>query len=210
MQILAHRGFWQHPDERNSRAALNTAFRHGLGIETDIRDLNGKLVISHDMPRTGALQLDIMLDDYLKAEQPGCLALNIKADGLASTLKQMLCERNITHYFCFDMSVPDTLAYLQEDMPVAARLSEYESPGMLTDMAPFIWMDQFHPADLPANTLQHWLSAGKQVCLVSPELHGRAPESLWAALAEMPESVRRHPGLMLCTDFPERAGRTLA
>lgn len=209
MHILAHRGCWQHPDDRNSRAALNAAFRRGLGIETDIRDLNGEIVISHDMPRTGALQLKVLLDDYLMAGQPGCLALNIKADGLAPVLKQMLSERNITRYFCFDMSVPDTLAYLQAGLQVAARLSEYETPGLLTDMAPVIWLDSFHPADLWADNLQHWLSSAKQVCLVSPELHGRAPESLWTVLAKMPDSLRNHPGLMLCTDFPGRAGRKL-
>lgn len=210
MHILAHRGCWQHPDHKNTREALNTAFCRGFGIETDIRDLNGSLVISHDMPRTGALPLEVVLDDYLDAGQPGTLALNIKSDGLAIPLKHMLCERGINQYFCFDMSVPDTLACLRAGMTIAARQSEYESPGLLTDIAPVIWLDHFHTPRVSPDTVAGWLAAGKAVCLVSPELHGRSPDSVWAELAAMPVPVRCHPGLMLCTDFPDRAGRMLS
>ncbi|HBV9912392.1 TPA: phosphodiesterase [Klebsiella aerogenes] len=206
MHILAHRGCWQHPGEQNTRTALTTALHRGLGIETDIRDLNGTLVISHDMPHTGALPLEALLEDYLKADHPGYLALNIKSDGLALPLKQMLSERGIARYFCFDMSVPDTLTYLQADIPVAARISEYETPGRLTDISPVIWVDGFHTSELDMTQLNAWLSDGKLICLVSPELHGRPPEPLWSGLA----ALSHHDNIMLCTDFSQRAREYMA
>ena len=60
--ILAHRGFWTEPAEKNSREALERAFREGFGIETDIRDRNGALVVSHDPPvGDGLMSFDELL-----------------------------------------------------------------------------------------------------------------------------------------------------
>ena len=49
MKILAHRGAWNTSDEKNTVLAIKRAFCHGWGIETDVRDYCGKLVISHDI-----------------------------------------------------------------------------------------------------------------------------------------------------------------
>ncbi|EMJ5851796.1 hypothetical protein R5P12_003521 [Klebsiella aerogenes] len=210
MHILAHRGVWQHPEEKNTRKALNHAFRRGFGAETDVRDLNGELVISHDMPETGALPLETVLDDYRLAGQPGMLALNLKSDGLAVPLKQLLSQYGIHRYFCFDMSVPDTLACLQEGLIAAARVSEYEPEGKLSTLAAAIWVDGFTANPLNPEQLLRWLTQGKSVCLVSPELHGRAPAPFLDTLRALPEIVRSHPNLMLCTDFPASAQRGLS
>lgn len=210
MHFLAHRGLWRQADEKNTRQALCRAFQAGYGVETDIRDLDGELVISHDMPRRGALPLTVMLGDYTSAGRPGTLALNIKSDGLAVLLRQQLAVHEVTNYFCFDMSVPDTLPYLQETMPVAARLSEYEPEGLLSELADCLWWDAFSDRPLSVDRLQDWLSCGKRVCLVSPELHGRSPGGFWHQLAKLPEQVRRHPELMLCTDLPVQAKEILA
>ena len=51
MIILSHRGYWKLEEERNRAAAFQRSFDLGYGTETDIRDIQGKLVISHDMPR---------------------------------------------------------------------------------------------------------------------------------------------------------------
>ena len=45
------------------------------------------------------------------------------------------------------------------------------------------------------------LDDGESVCLVSPELHGREPDTLWQYL----HSLEDRSGLILCTDFPELA-----
>lgn len=205
MQFLAHRGKWLSHDEQNTQGALVNALKDGWGIETDIRDLNGELVISHDMPRTGTLSLTHFLDEYCLLHTQTMLALNIKSDGLTLLLKKLLNERGITQYFCFDMSVPDSLIYLRNDMPTAARLSEYEPENLLSDACSTLWVDGFHQLDLTPRQLSGWLDAGKQVCLVSSELHGRDPYPLWQQLVELPRETRLDPNLMLCTDHPAKA-----
>ncbi|EEU7820833.1 hypothetical protein ACPX04_001201 [Campylobacter upsaliensis] len=49
MQILAHRGFWREKNEQNTLASLAKAFEMGFGIETDLRDGGGNLLLSHDI-----------------------------------------------------------------------------------------------------------------------------------------------------------------
>lgn len=209
MHILAHRGVWKLTEDKNTRQAFIHAFTAGFGAETDIRDLNGELVISHDMPRQGALPLTVVLDDYAMAGQPGYLALNIKADGLTESVNQLLKSYGITNYFCFDMSVPDTLAYLHAGLVTAARLSEYEPEGLLSELAQVLWIDGFYDLCVSSTSLQGWLSNGKSVCLVSPELHGRHPVAMFQQLAALPDTIRRHPALMLCTDLPVEAREIL-
>ena len=48
MIVLAHRGYWENIFEKNSELSIKKAFDKGYGIESDIRDFNKKLVISHD------------------------------------------------------------------------------------------------------------------------------------------------------------------
>ena len=55
MQLIAHRGYWLDPKEKNTETAFVRALQHGFGIETDFRDLNGHLVISHDVPTHGVM-----------------------------------------------------------------------------------------------------------------------------------------------------------
>ena len=209
MQILAHRGVWDTPEEKNTRAALNRAFELGFGTETDVRDLNGQLVISHDMPTTGALPLETVLNDYKYAHQPGMLALNLKSDGLAINLKALLTKYDIHRYFCFDMSIPDTLACLRGGLVVAARISEYEPEGPLSAQSPVIWLDGFETNQLNVAQLNDWLTCGKTVCLVSPELHGRSASDFINEISTLPDSIRNHPALMLCTDYPVNIQRKM-
>lgn len=209
MKILAHRGNWRVDTEKNTRKAIQRAFMAGFGAETDIRDFDGELVISHDMPRKGALPFAAVLEDYAKAGQPGCLALNIKSDGLAMAVSQLLEVHGITNYFCFDMSVPDTLTYLHAGLVTASRLSEYEPEGLLSELTQVLWIDGFSDLCISVTRLQDWLDSGKQVCLVSPELHCRHPVALFHQLAALPDVLRRHPSLMLCTDLPVEAREIL-
>lgn len=50
IEILAHRGWWTSREDQNSLDALTRALTAGFGVETDIRDCAGRLVVSHDMP----------------------------------------------------------------------------------------------------------------------------------------------------------------
>jgi hypothetical protein len=202
MRLLAHRGIWSKSDEKNSLLALSVAFELGIGIETDIRDCKGTLVVSHDPPtKSGALHLEEVLDAYLKYPARPILALNIKADGLHAPLLATLRRHGIDNYFVFDMSVPDTLGYQRLQMPFAARISEYESETALSQNAQWIWLDGFHGEWFTSDSIRKWLDQGKRVAIVSPELHRRPHLQLWRQLI----AISSHPGIFLCTDFVSEA-----
>ncbi len=50
MRLFFHRMFWDNHSHKNFRLALISALDLGFGIETDICDFDGRLVISHDPP----------------------------------------------------------------------------------------------------------------------------------------------------------------
>lgn len=60
----------------------------GYGTETDIRDIQGKLVISHDMPQGNEITFEELLQIMDGRNLP--LALNIKADGMANEILQFV------------------------------------------------------------------------------------------------------------------------
>lgn len=200
MKLLCHRGDWSHKDERNALASLQCALQEGHGVETDIRDCDGSLVISHDMPMfNDALTLKQLLDVYVEVGKPGMLALNIKSDGLQVPIKKMLIEYGVTEYVVFDMSVPDTLGYIREEMTVAVRMSEYEDGKWLLDSVDTVWLDAFHTEWYDLDMMVSLLQSGKRVFIVSPELHGRPHQSLWNVLRKIPVPFENN--IFLCTDL---------
>jgi hypothetical protein len=210
MQFLSHRGYWQQPDEKNTEAAFNRSFQLGFGTETDVRDLDGQLVISHDPPRRGALPLGGILDLYLRQGRDVPLALNVKSDGIEGLLADELERRGIKNYFVFDMSVPDTLRYLRRGMCFYTRQSEHEPIPALYQASAGVWMDAFAGDWVGAANIAGHLAAGKSVCLVSPELHGRDPQRFWQQLGGWLVTGALgapvdHDRIMLCTDRPEHS-----
>lgn len=201
MIILSHRGYWKDLSEKNQPTAFNRSFSLGFGTETDIRDRNGDLVISHDMPGADAITLADMLDILGGRDLP--LALNIKADGLGRKLQSQLRARGLTQWFTFDMSVPETVVQIGLGMPVFSRASEYERRPVLYDQAIGIWLDGFLSDWFSPDDVAAFLQDGKRVAIVSPELHRRSHLGLWQRLREA--GLTDNPELMLCTDLPEDA-----
>ena len=201
MEIIAHRGFWLKPEEKNLFSSLVRALDQGYGIETDIRDKEGKLVISHDMPIGEQLYLEELFSYYHNNNCESCLALNIKSDGLAEELMSLITRFDIRNYFVFDMSVPDTLHYIKMQMNVYVRHSEVEVEPVLYDKTSGVWLDMFYDDWVTNKILNSHVSNNKGLCLVSPELHRRAFEPFW-------QKLRGFSGidkLMLCTDYPDKA-----
>jgi len=199
MNILCHRGYWKIPAEKNTPAAFKRGYELGLGTETDLRDLNGKLVISHDPPGLDA----ITFDDFLSMTPKTLfLALNVKSDGLAKEAIQSLKNHGHEAYAFFDMSVPDMRSYIRLGAPVAARLSEFEPwvDALMVD-APYIWLDAFQGDWYDSAYLTKLLATNKNILVVSSELHGRPKDTQWALL----DSFRHSDKLTLCTDLPEAA-----
>jgi glycerophosphoryl diester phosphodiesterase len=205
LEILAHRGWWHRPEEKNSHAALDRAFAAGYGIETDLRDCAGEIVVSHDMPQPGTMTFDGLLDLYLSYPTRPTLALNIKADGMAATIAERLTNRGITQYFVFDMSVPDTLGYLAKGMTVFTRHSEYETGSPLDERAGGIWLDAFERPFVAPDDINRVLGRGQVAALVSPELHRKPHEDAWRVWRDTFAAQSGDTRVMLCTDLPDRA-----
>lgn len=199
VRVLAHRGCWAERDERNTLAALTAALTQGDGVETDVRDLGGTLVISHDPPGHGALPLETFFAHYASLGATSCLALNIKSDGLAESLQRLLLRYAIRRYFVFDMSIPDTLGYLKSGLRVFARQSDLETQVPCYEACQGIWLDAFQHDWYSADTIVQHVNRGKEVAVVSPELHGRSPEGVWRMLRQLPEEVAQN--VLVCTDF---------
>jgi len=199
MKIISHRGFWQDKAEKNQRVAFERAVSMGFGIETDIRDSQGSLVISHDMPCGNEMLLTEFLEIVGDSSIP--LAMNIKADGLVSAFKITMETNHIKNWFAFDMSIPDMRGYLQQKLPVFTRQSDVETLPAYLEQSMGIWLDEFNSTWYNANHVNELLQKEKSVCIVSPELHGRDHQSVWDMLRPLAHS----PTLMLCTDFPDKA-----
>lgn len=200
MNILAHRGWWTHPDERNTLTAFERALAAGFGLELDVRDQNGRLVVSHDPPVGDTLDFATLLESFDRHGRPGPLAINVKADGLQALLAEMLKPLAPMEFFVFDMSVPDTLGYLSAGLPVFTRQSEYEPQPVFLDRAAGVWLDCFEGEWFDAAVIRGHAQAGRAVAVVSPELHKRSHLDAWAAWR-----AADGPGVMLCTDFPADA-----
>lgn len=204
MRYLCHRGYWNEVIGQNSLASFVAAFERGMGVETDVRDLDGDLVISHDPPRKGAIRFDELLETWSSFPNAGVMALNIKADGLAKPLREKLSKIDPEKFFFFDMSLPDTLHYIREGLPIFARHSEYERDIAFLRDARGVWMDCFQSnALISPSELGRIAQLGKQVAIVSPELHKRAHESYWNELKASELWSSDH--VLLCTDFPDQA-----
>ena len=203
MKILCHRGFWKKEEEKNTVSSIQRAFSEDMGIESDIRDINGKLVISHNPPVGNeplAEEIFRLMQEY---GDRYCFAINIKADGLTDLLARQLQEYKINNYFTFDMSVPQMLDYREKKLRYFTRQSEYEKQPVLYEDAAGVWTDAFEEDSwITEELILAHQRKGKIVCIVSPELHQREKERFWRRLCSFSIDWNQ---LLLCTDCPGEA-----
>lgn len=206
MLILAHRGFWNKKNPKNSLAAFGHAFELGCGIELDVRDFGRRLVVSHNPPIGNELSLKDVFELYnkFKIYRPW-LAINIKSDGISEMLKKTLQRYRIKRYFVFDMSVPDTFTYLKNKMNVFCRYSDFEPiSDKLLDRCKGVWIDCFGKNKVPIHILKSVLLKGLFCCVVSPELHGCEHKIVWKKCHFLDKMIKTDR-LMICTDYPDKA-----
>lgn len=200
MQIISHRGYWETPAEKNTPAAFARSFQRNFGTETDLRDLAGRLVVAHDPPGPDALPAEVLLGIYSGVGGDMPLALNVKADGLQRLLPPLLERFAVNNYFVFDMTVPDALGWLRAGVPTYTRHSDVEAHPPYYAQAAGVWLDAFQTDWWDADVIRRHADQGKRVCVVSPELHGRDPRTVWERLLAAFAADDR---VMVCTDRPE-------
>lgn len=200
MQILSHRGYWKDISEKNKAIAFERSFDLGFGTETDLRDICGKIVISHDMPNGNEMSFEDLLKIMNGRNLP--LALNIKADGQAEKIKELLAKYNHSNYFCFDMSIPDMIVQLKSGLNVFSGMSEILPNAPMFEQSQGIWLDSFYDNWWKPELIENLLKQ-KKVCIVSADLHKRDSRYQWGIISEIKNL--HDDNLMICTDYPEQA-----
>ena len=196
IEIIAHRGWWKAENEKNTKTAFERAFDSGFGVETDLRDIKGEIVISHNMPQGNEMSFEDILK--LLDGRALTLALNIKADGMADEIKRLLEKYKVLKYFTFDMSIPEMVYQHKTGLNVFTGFSDIVPEPVMYEQAKGVWLDCFKSDWFGEAEIQNIINQGKKVCIVSPDLHKREYKSVWKKYKNM-------NGIMLCTDYPQEA-----
>ncbi|GAB6109647.1 PI-PLC domain-containing protein [Fusibacter bizertensis] len=163
MEYISHRV--------NTLEALKQVSREH-GVELDLRDEHGEIIISHDPFVMGE-----KFEEYLKHYQHGTMILNIKSERIEHKVLELIKQYNIEKYFFLDSSFP--MIYLLSndgEKNIAIRYSEFEGMDTIRNMAGklnWIWVDCFSYLPLDHTLYQEMKALGYKLCLVSPELQGR-------------------------------------
>ena len=190
--ILAHRGEWSQDVPANSAASLNDAILHGFGIETDIRDQNSELVISHDPCTDKEYE---RFGQFLS--QDSRIAINVKSDGLLTKLEPMRSLIIDSKSFVFDCSFPELLRFKRAGIPHAIRISEFERE--LFWEPNYIWLDAFESDWWLEDAATLKIIEKIPTVIVSPELHRRDFRKVWDKALMLRSSGSE---ISVCTDFP--------
>ena len=226
VNIIAHRGVWTKKSEQNSLKSFKLAFQMNYGIETDIREVQGCLVIAHDINITNIIPLEEVFILYNQYNCNSMLALNIKVAGVEIILKELLRKHNITNYFVFDQTIPDTVNYIVNNVHYYIRHSDYELipdkvNKILYKNAKGVWLDQFELSEqnglwFKEDILIEHLVNNKRVAIVSPELHlwGREVyKKLWLKYIDYFHILKERDYnlnmLAICTDYPTHVKENL-
>lgn len=174
MQIVAHR--------RNLISELQ-ATPANFGVEVDIRTRGSDLIIHHDPFADGPL-----FEEWIASYRHALLILNVKEEGLEQRLLGVMNDHGIEAFFFLDQSFPFIVKTAATgERRCAVRVSEFESIETAKSLAgrvDWVWVDCFTRFPLSADTAAQLKDMGFRLCLVSPELQGRAAE------AEIPELRR--------------------
>jgi hypothetical protein len=141
-------------------------------VEVDLRDYNGRIVVTHDPLVDGE-----NFSDWLNHFKHQTLILNIKCEGIEWQVLDELKAHGIEDYFFLDSSFPMVHALAEKgEHRIALRLSEWEGLDTIVKMKnriQWVWVDCFSNLILNADVYEQICDLGLKICLVSPELQGR-------------------------------------
>lgn len=190
--------FIQH--RRNTLELLkNTSTDYG--VEVDIRSRGSDMIIHHD-PFEDGESFDIWMDNY----KHKTLILNVKEEGLEDRLLHEMKQRDFDDFFFLDQSFPFLIKTSRTgETRSAVRVSEFEgleSARNLAGKVDWVWVDCFTRFPLSEAQTQELRELGFKLCLVSPELQGRAPEEEITGILQHFANLKVEPDAV-CTKVPE-------
>lgn len=190
--ILAHRGYWKSKSEMNTAEAIAKALHMGFGVETDFRDFQGSLVLSHDIIQEQEL---ITFNGFNSSDR---YAINLKSDGLLNLFLPYVDSIRMSGSFVFDGSIPEMVRYRDAGIPHALRLSEYETE--LPWKSEYVWVDAFETDWWISHESLKDLFSSHHLVFVSPELHGRDHRFAFEAFVDF--RCEYGKVFSVCTDLP--------
>jgi len=192
IEYIAHR--------KNTREALKQTPSQ-YGIEVDIRSFGEELIIHHDPFVKGE-----SFEEWLQDFHHGTLILNVKEEGLENQLIALMQKHAIEKFFFLDQSFPFLIRCANKgERRCAVRVSEYESIETalsLSGKVEWVWIDCFHHFPLSSEDSMRLINAGLKLCLVSPELQGRNPETEIPAMFQVLQERTIQPHAV-CTKQPD-------
>jgi len=148
-----------------------------IGVEIDVRDFNGKLVLGHDP--LGYNYED--LENFLKNLEGRSVIANIKSERLEKPFISSLNKYSpFSDYFFLDSSL-SIIANNGNNLNFASRFSEYESINtsialINASLVKWIWIDTFTKLPLDVSNVKTLNSLKAKKCLTSPDLLGRVKD----------------------------------
>ena len=200
MKIICHRGLWSKSSEHNSLKACLEGAKYYDGIEVDLKNHNGKIVLSHNPLAKN--QQAVQLESLFRKTPKTFFALNIKEDGLAPELKKLISRHKIKNYMCFDLSLPESLQYQKEQLKIFSRVGDLDPKPKV--YANDLVIDVFTQSNFTKilRTLKG-LKGPHQLFFISPELHGDKVEENWSKIKKFIQTSNH--SAYLCTDLPSKA-----
>ena len=145
-----------------------------LGVEIDIRDANGRLVLGHD-PLKNNYQY---LESFLEVLNGRSVIANVKSERLEKPFINLLQKYSpYSDYFFLDSSF-SMIVNNGKFYNFASRFSEYESLEtsislINASLVNWIWVDTFTKFPLDKKIVSTFNSLNAKKCLTSPDLIGR-------------------------------------
>lgn len=146
------------------------------GAEIDLRDgLDGRIYLEH-----GPFTEGEDFEEYLKSYHHGTLILNVKSERIEEKAITLVEAAGVRDYFFLDSSFPMIYFLSQKGIRnISLRFSEYEGMDTIRNMAgrvQWIWADCFTRCILTPKNYAEIKKLGYRICIVSPELQGRAQD----------------------------------
>ena len=148
-----------------------------IGVEIDVRDSNGKLVLGHDPLGDNYEDLEY----FLKNLKGRSVIANIKSERLEKPFISSLNKySSSSDYFFLDSSF-SVIANNGKNYNFASRFSEYESLNtsislINASLVKWIWIDTFTKLPLNEKNVKTLNLLNAKKCLTSPDLLGRVKD----------------------------------